>query len=117
MQLNSTDAVREDRDRISVALKRGRIRLERPSFTAAVTQLPPSVVITDANALPERFVRRPPPEPDKAAIKAALVARDKALAEAAKQGDEAVAAAMAAHPEIPGATLSNGGQALRISTR
>lgn len=74
---------------------KGRIRLERPSYTASVRTAPPKVLVTDEHALPPTMTRQPPPEPDKAAIKAALTAGK----------------------NVPGAILSNGTPYLEVRTR
>lgn len=54
-----------------------------------------AVVITDPAALPARYVRHPPPEPDKAGLRKALLAGD----------------------TIPGAALSNGTPSIRITAK
>lgn len=78
-----------DRIRQTLATALGSVdvqRLERPTGTVALTRTPQTVIITDAAALPASMVRQPPPEPDKIALKKALVAGQR----------------------VPGATLSNG---------
>lgn len=52
----------------------GRLELATDEWHAKVAKKPPSVVIEDASAIPDQYMRTkpaPPPEPDKAAIKAA----------------------------------------------
>ncbi len=63
--------------------------------SAAVSNSGRSVVITDAAALPGALLRFPPPEPARDKIRAALLAGE----------------------SIPGAHLSNGAPALRITAR
>lgn len=69
-------------------------KLERPAWTASVSNRPPKVVITDESALDEIYVRVRR-EPDKAAIAAGL-----------KNGDT-----------VRGAELSNGGVGLTVRTK
>jgi hypothetical protein len=82
------DALREMIEDTGMPAVRGR------HHTAALTASPPSVVITDAAALPARFLRQPPPEPDKEAIRTAIASGE----------------------TVPGALLSNPPQTLRINT-
>ncbi len=48
---------------------KGRLRLERPSYTASLRTSPATVFVTDLSKLPETLLRPPAPrEPDKATI-------------------------------------------------
>src|SRR5690606_37456223 len=49
-------------------------RIDAPEFSIRRQLNPPSVKVADERALPPRFLRQPPPEPDRAAIKEALLA-------------------------------------------
>ncbi len=69
-------------------------KLERPAWTASITNRPNRVLITDESALDDNYIRVIR-EPDKAAITEAL-----------KAGDN-----------VPGAALSNGGIGLTVRTR
>lgn len=62
--------------------------------TATTTKGRASVTVTDDNAIPQSFMRQPPPQPDKAAILAAI-----------KAG-----------AEVPGVVLRNGAPTLTIRT-
>lgn len=73
----------------------GMRKRETIEWTASVTAGRPSVVVTDAAALPAAYLRHPPPEPDKAALKDALTAG----------------------ASIPGAELSNAAPSLTVRTR
>jgi hypothetical protein len=68
---------------------------ETVEFSVSIRAGQPSVIVTDAAALPDEMLRCPPPEPDKAALKAALLAGS----------------------QIPGAELSNAAPFLTIRTR
>jgi anion-transporting ArsA/GET3 family ATPase len=81
---------------VAEAMERaGLRRVEAYDATITLAQKPAAVIITDRAAIPAAYLRLPPlvePQPDKAAILAAL-----------KQG-----------AEVPGAVLSNGGQRLSV---
>jgi hypothetical protein len=92
-------------------------RLRRPSATLTLRRLPPDVVVTAEADIPaDFFVPQPPPPPklDKAALKEALLQREKKAAFAATLSSEERAEALARIPVIPGAILSNGGFSLQI---
>jgi hypothetical protein len=96
---------------------KGRVRLERPRYTASIANVPPKLIITDPDALPERF-KRVTVEPDKHAIIKALRARAAALEALPSDATaEDINAALAAYPDVPGSTLSNGGVTLRLGTK
>lgn len=53
----------------------GITKIESPYFALTIKKNPPSVIIDDATAIPDKFMVTPPPpppSPDKAAIKSAL---------------------------------------------
>ena len=67
-------------------------KLETPAGTISLAKVPPSVITQDESLIPSEFWAAQPPKLDR-----------KALAEALKGGKQ-----------IPGATLSNGGQTVKI---
>lgn len=69
-------------------------KIERPAYTASIGASPVSVIITDDGAIPDNLVRVKR-EPDKTAIKKALQAGE----------------------NVPGASLSNGGETLSIRVK
>lgn len=72
--------------------------IEAPDFTLSLRRTPAAVVITDESLLPAAFLRTPEPpapQPDKKAIADALKAKQ----------------------DVPGAVLSNGGVSLSIRRR
>lgn len=90
-----------------------------PAGTVTVKDVPRKVVIADESALPSRYLRQADPTPDKKAIGDALKAREAAWAEAKKITDdvaraEALAKVGTDFPDVPGATLSNGGRTIQI---
>ncbi|WP_375458850.1 siphovirus Gp157 family protein [uncultured Enterovirga sp.] len=87
--------------------------------TVSISRVAPKVIVTDEAELPSRFWRPADPILDRKALTEALRARAAARAAAAAITDEderraALEAADAAHPEVPGASLSNGGASLTI---
>lgn len=70
-------------------------KIERPEFTLSVAQTPPRVIVTDRMLLPDDYwrVKR---EPDLSLIRDVL---------------------KAGGVSVPGATLSNGGETLKVSVR
>jgi hypothetical protein len=87
--------------------------------TASLAKVAPKAVVTDEPSIPTRFWKQADPTLDKAALTEALRARDKAHREAMAltDGEEraaALAKVAANYPEIPGASLSNGGWTLMI---
>ena len=93
-------------------------RLRRPAATLTLRKLPPDVVVlAEADIPAEFFVPQPPPPPklDKQGLKAALKSREAKVAFAASLEDAGERArALSAIPQIPGATLNNGGFSLQI---
>jgi hypothetical protein len=92
--------------------------MTRPAATFTLARRAPSLVITEESEIPPRFWKAGEPKLDKKALTDAL--RDRAAAWAAasqRTGDErtqAIAALAVTHPDIPGATLSNGAPSLTI---
>ena len=93
-------------------------KLRRPAATLTLRKLPPDVVVTTEADIPsEFFVAQPPPPPklNKAALKEALQQREKTIELAAALADnEERFRLLAALPQVPGATLNNGGFSLQI---
>lgn len=89
-----------------------------PLGTITVSPKTPTAVITDETEIPSRFWKPQDPKIDKAELNKAVLAR-KAAIDAAQQSPEEERAyllelADAQFPEIPGATISNGGIKLAI---
>lgn len=68
-------------------------KIEAPEFTIGTARATGTVIITDQSQLPDAYLRKFDPEPDK-----------KAIADAMKRGET-----------VPGATKSNGGIRLNVS--
>lgn len=75
--------------------KAGLGTLKTPLGTMSVRQVPPKAIITDEALIPARFWKPSDPKLDKAALKAALDAKE----------------------VVPGATLSNGGIGLTVRVK
>lgn len=81
---------------IHVAMGQAEMRkLELPQATLSLRVVPPKADVTDESAIPERFFKRADPKLDKAALLAALKAKE----------------------DVPGATLSNGGETISIRVK
>ena len=78
--------------RIMQSVEMGKI--EAPDFTASIRRVPPSVIVTDEDSLPDQYGRITR-SPDKTALKEAL-----------GRGEA-----------VPGASLSNGNETLAIRSR
>jgi hypothetical protein len=68
----------------------GITKIESPWFALTIKKNPPSVVIDDATAIPEKFLVTPPPpppSPDKAAIKLAIQAGEVVAGAHVEQGE------------------------------
>lgn len=87
--------------------------IERPIATLSMAKRAPSVVITEESEIPSDFWKPGTPTLDKKALTAAVRARAEALA---IEDPELRAAALAAAPEIPGATLNNAAPTLTVRT-
>lgn len=70
-------------------------KLELPQATLSLRAVPPKAEISDESAIPERFFKRADPKLDRAALLAALKAKE----------------------DVPGATLSNGGETISIRVK
>jgi len=79
---------------LSLLTEIGEKTLRDPAFTASVVATPKKVIFTDTSILPTWAWRQPAPEPNTAEIKKRLAAGER----------------------VPGASLSNGGQTLRVLT-
>ena len=95
--------------------------IETPAGRVTLKAVPPACIVTEEADIPTRFWKSPAPTLDKRALADALKARAAAFSDAAKiEGPEERNAALAkadeAHPEIPGATLSNGSRTIQIRT-
>ncbi len=95
--------------------------IETPAGRVTLKAIPPACIVTEEADIPTRFWKSHAPTLDKKSLMEALKARTAALADAAKIEDPeerntALAKADEAHPEIPGATLSNGSRTIQIRT-
>ena len=92
--------------------------LRRPTATLTLRKLPPDVVVLAEADIPSDFyVEQPPPPPklNKGALRDALQQRALAIKSALGIKDTSEREqALARIPEIPGATLNNGGFSLQI---
>ncbi|GGC70460.1 siphovirus Gp157 family protein [Chelatococcus reniformis] len=108
---------------ISSAMEIGELkRLPTPAGTVTRKEVAPKVVVTEEADIPTRFFKAAKPTLSKKDLLDALKARRTAQQEAAKiQNQEERAAALVAidrdHPDVPGATLSNGSFTIQISGR
>lgn len=64
----------------------GMTKIECPHFVISIAKNPKSVDLYEPGLLPPEFTKRPPPEPDKTAIKEALEAGREVPGAALKQG-------------------------------
>lgn len=97
-------------------------KLETPAGTVSVRSVPPKLVLIEEADIPARYWKAAAPALDKKAVLDALKARQAAVADALALDDPgertaALEAAKAAHPEIPGATLSNGSRTISIRVK
>lgn len=95
--------------------------IDTPAGRVTLKTVPPACIVTEESDIPTRFWKSPAPTLDKKSLADALKARSAAFADAAKIEDPGVRAAALAeadaeHPEIPGATLSNGTRTIQIRT-
>jgi len=108
---------------VASAMEIGEIRkIEAPGGTVSLKPVPPKLLTPEEAEIPPRFWKTGEPTLDRKALGEALKARTAALAEAQKIEDpearaDAIAAAEAAHPPIPGATLSNGSTTIAIRSK
>lgn len=108
---------------VATAMEIGEIaRIETPAGTVTAKAVPPKAVVTDESEIPTKFFETPPPVLSLKKLTAALKERE-ALLEAARANEdpdarrEALQAANALLPPIPGASLSNGGRTIQITKR
>lgn len=87
--------------------------LELAAATITLKATAPTLIVTDESAVPSRFFVTPDPVMDRKALLDALKARD-AVAKARAALDPESAAKEPPLEDIPGATLSNGGQTVQI---
>lgn len=84
---------------VQMAMERsGRLKIEAPAFTVSLKVVPPSLILLNPEQVPEHFMVHPEPPP-------------------AKPDRKAILAALKDGKQIPGCTLSNGGQTLAVRKR
>jgi len=88
-------------------------RLELAEATLTLKATAPSLIITDESEVPTRFFVQPDPVLDRKALLDALKARE-AVMKARATLDPEAAKSEPPVEDIPGATLSNGGQTIQI---
>lgn len=108
------------RSLVASAMEIGEIKkIETPAGTVSLKPMPPKVIVSEEAEIPSRYWKTGDPTLNRKALGDDLKTRFAALSEAAKIEDpeervKAVTAADAAHPAIPGATLSNGSTTISI---
>jgi hypothetical protein len=108
---------------VACAMEIGELRkIDTPAGTVSLKPVPPKLIPTEESDIPARFWKVGDPILDRKALGDALKARDAALKEAQAVEDQevralAIAAVEAAHPPIPGATLSNGSLTISIRSK
>jgi len=108
---------------IASAMEIGELaKIETPAATISVRPVPPKALIIEEADIPARFWEPAPPKLNKRAILDALKERQAAIADALSHDEPgarsaALDAARAAHPEIPGAALSNGARTISIRVK
>jgi len=108
---------------VACAMEIGEMRkIDTPAGTVSLKPVPPKLIPTEESDIPARFWKVGDPILDRKALGDALKARDAALKEAQSVEDQevralAIAAVEAAHPPIPGATLSNGSLTISIRSK
>jgi hypothetical protein len=108
---------------VATAMEIGEIaKIETPAGTVTAKSVPPKAIVTEESEIPTKFFETPAPVLSLKKLTAALKERE-ALLEAARANEdaearrEALEAADAALPPIPGASLSNGGRTIQITKR
>ncbi|CAH1678242.1 conserved hypothetical protein [Hyphomicrobiales bacterium] len=108
---------------VATAMEIGEIaKIETPAGTVTAKSVPPKAIVTEESEIPTKFFETPAPVLSLKKLTAALKERE-ALLEAARANEdpearrEALLAADAALPPIPGASLSNGGRTIQITKR
>lgn len=108
---------------VACAMEIGELRkIDTPAGTVSLKPVPPKLIPTEESDIPARFWKVGDPILDRRALGDALKARDAALKEAQAIEDQearalGIAAVEAAHPPIPGATLSNGSLTISIRSK
>ena len=108
---------------VATAMEIGEIaKIETPAGTVTAKSVPPKAIVTEESEIPTKFFETPAPVLSLKKLTAALKERE-ALLEAARANEdpearrEALLAADALLPPIPGASLSNGGRTIQITKR
>lgn len=108
---------------VATAMEIGEIaKIVTPAGTVTAKSVPPKAIVTEESEIPTKFFETPAPVLSLKKLTAALKERE-ALLEAARANEdaearrEALEAADAALPPIPGASLSNGGRTIQITKR
>lgn len=108
------EAQKRDRALIEQSMSiAGLDKIVRPTATLSLSQRAPSLAVTEESEIPARYWRAGAPTLDKKGLTEALRARHAALA-SLPEGAAEREAVLAEHPEIPGATLTNGAPSLTI---
>jgi hypothetical protein len=108
------------RSLIALGMSEGGLKkLETPAGTVTRKAVAPKVIVSEESDVPTRFWVPSAPKLDKRALGEALKARLAAISEARSIDDQearaaALARAEADFPNIPGASLSNGGETIQI---
>jgi len=108
---------------IASAMEQGGLkRIETAAGTVTRKAVAPKVIISDESEIPTAYFDIPDPKLSTKRVGEALKARAKAMAEAAAIQDpeeraEAIALANQTYRDVPGASLSNGGETIQIVTR
>lgn len=108
---------------IASAMEIGEVRkLETADGTVSLRPVPPKVVVSEEADIPAEFWKTGDPKLDRKALTEALKARAATLSDAQRIDDAderaaAIAQAVAAHPEILGASLSNGSITISIRSK
>ena len=108
---------------IAAAMEIGELaKVETAAGTISARPVPPKALITEEADIPAKFWKPGAPSLDKRAVLEALKLRRDAIDDAMSVADAedraiALSAANADYPEIPGATLSNGGRTISIRVK
>lgn len=105
---------------IAAALEAAGLPKQETAFgTVSISRVPQKAIVIEESEIPARFWKVADPQLDRTGLTAALRERTAAIAAAQAIAVEdgrlaALEAADAAYPEIPGASLSNGGSTISI---
>jgi hypothetical protein len=99
------------------AIKKTTHRFDICTFT--VSDKPPGVIVTEESSIPSKFFKSQAPQLDKTELNKAVLGRFHGLEEANEIEDPdakaaAIAKVNAEFPEIPGATITNGGVTVTV---